>query len=207
MHSHDIHAELFYLLARRNERQGVEILRQIQRGHSPEAVLRFIKEGDIDSVVLDPRRPALNAFLVTLAHSTGSLRDVIGLARSVLGPTRTAKLPNPDDYLMLRNRIVHLPCVETVLRESSPLSDRLLLSGAANPPDKGPHPGFGRQSNPVEIEDGLGSEDDPPYRVPQAPWISITASDEAVSHLVSLFLAWINPTWRFVEQDLFLSGK
>ncbi|KAF2169515.1 hypothetical protein M409DRAFT_52055 [Zasmidium cellare ATCC 36951] len=56
----------------------------------------------------------------------------------------------------------------------------------------------------------LSTEEDqdgqPIHQVSARPWTAITTSDEAVSHLVSLFLAWMNPTWRFVEQDIFLRG-
>jgi hypothetical protein len=57
--------------------------------------------------------------------------------------------------------------------------------------------------------ENIESQDDypSPHQVPATPWTTITESDEAVSHLVSLFLAWINPNWRFVEQDLFLHGE
>jgi hypothetical protein len=49
--------------------------------------------------------------------------------------------------------------------------------------------------------------DQPPFPVPAAPWTALTTDDEAVSHLVSLFIVWINPTWRFLETDLFLMGE
>jgi hypothetical protein len=56
-------------------------------------------------------------------------------------------------------------------------------------------------------QDGTESSDTPPHQVPAAPWTTLTSDNDAVSHLVSLFLAWLNPGWRFVEADIFLRGK
>lgn len=43
----------------------------------------------------------------------------------------------------------------------------------------------------------------PTHMVTANPWPTTTSDDEAVSHLVSLFLTWTNPSWRFVEEDPF----
>ncbi|OJJ97427.1 hypothetical protein ASPACDRAFT_80335 [Aspergillus aculeatus ATCC 16872] len=53
--------------------------------------------------------------------------------------------------------------------------------------------------------------DIPVYRVPAAPWTSVTTSDDLVSHLVSLWFTWSHPFYNWVDRDLFLrdarSGK
>jgi hypothetical protein len=164
-----------------------------------------------DAALLTPdtRRRAQDAFLVALAHSTGSLRDIISLAASMLDSNAKIRLPDPVDFLVFRNRIVRLPYVKSLLHRSEQVCNELptpLLADASNPSDRDTRPGLDA-SNGWSGGDDSTSEDYPPHEVPAAPWTTITASDEAVSHLVSLFLAWINPTWRFVEEDLFLHGK
>ncbi|KAI5371147.1 hypothetical protein Slin15195_G020190 [Septoria linicola] len=94
-----------------------------------------------------------------------------------------------QDFHMFRHRIVELPRLEPLLARATLLQ---------YPPSRQP------------VDQGSGGawdyDDTPPYSVPARPWINITADDEAISHLVSVFFAWINPTWRFVEQDLFLQA-
>ena len=51
-----------------------------------------------------------------------------------------------------------------------------------------------------------GSLDGPLFWVPAAPWVTIIHNEFAVSHLISIFFATINPYWRFLEEDLFLRG-
>lgn len=205
--SHDVYAEIFYMLGHRSERHAAEILSRVRSGHDPQAVLRLAKMGDVSSVVPDPGRLALEAFLVLLAHSTGSLQDIIRVAKPALDPAKRNDLPNLQAFLEFRNRIVRLPRVEALLRRFERVSYRSLLGGATKSSDSSPQPELVTQSNPVENDDGTSGGSHTPYQVPAAPWTSVTASDEAVSHLVSLFLAWINPTWRFVEQDLFLLSE
>ena len=43
-----------------------------------------------------------------------------------------------------------------------------------------------------------------PFRVTARPWTGVTCDDEMVSHLVSLFIVWLNPPFRFVDPDEFL---
>lgn len=154
----------------------------------------------------DPHKLALEAFLINLAHSTGPLHDVVRLA---MDSTTLIQLPNPRDFNRLRNSIVHLPHLEAMLQRSSMSVGNLLLasdSGPATVPSLTARP---HKSN--ELKDGPDDapveEEYLPHYVPAAPWTNITSSDEAVSHLVSVFLTWINPTWRFVEADLFLLGR
>jgi len=50
-----------------------------------------------------------------------------------------------------------------------------------------------------------------PYTVPAKPWTTVTASDELVSHLVSLYLTWGYPFYAFFCRETFVkhmrSGK
>lgn len=195
------------MLASRSEQDAIEIFHRIRRGDNPEAIVRLMQTYDATPLTPDSRRRAHEIFLVALAHSTGSLRDIMSLAALTLDPK--IRLPDPADLLVFRNRIVRLSYVKTLLHRSEQVCNELpipLLADAPNPSDGHARPSLDASNDWAGGNDPT-SEDSPPHNVPAAPWTTITASDEAVSHLVSLFLAWINPTWRFVEEDLFLHGK
>lgn len=42
------------------------------------------------------------------------------------------------------------------------------------------------------------------YQVPARPWTEVVCDDALVSHLVSIFLIWLNPPFRFVDPLQFL---
>ncbi|RAH76607.1 hypothetical protein BO86DRAFT_404540 [Aspergillus japonicus CBS 114.51] len=46
--------------------------------------------------------------------------------------------------------------------------------------------------------------DIPVYRVPAAPWTTVTTNDELVSHLISLWLTWSHPFYNWIDKELFL---
>ncbi|OJJ95245.1 hypothetical protein ASPACDRAFT_36771 [Aspergillus aculeatus ATCC 16872] len=46
--------------------------------------------------------------------------------------------------------------------------------------------------------------DIPVYRVPAAPWTTVTKDDELVSHLISLWLTWSHPFYNWIDKELFL---
>lgn len=46
--------------------------------------------------------------------------------------------------------------------------------------------------------------DDPPIRVPAAPWTRVPIDDTAVSHLVSIYFTWHHCAYPAVDQDLFV---
>lgn len=42
------------------------------------------------------------------------------------------------------------------------------------------------------------------FKVPAAPWTSVTNDDELVSHLISLWFTWVHPFLSFIDRDLFI---
>lgn len=46
--------------------------------------------------------------------------------------------------------------------------------------------------------------DIPIYRVPAKPWTTVTDDDNLVSHLISIWLTWSHPWFRWVNRDLFI---
>lgn len=49
--------------------------------------------------------------------------------------------------------------------------------------------------------------DIPVYRIPAAPWTSVTESDDFVSHLISLWLTWSYPFYNWIDRELFVTLK
>lgn len=204
--AYDTYKELFDFIRTRNERDVSGIIRRIRSGQDPEAIVKSVATRDAAFALPDPHMIALEMFLVNLAHSTGSLQDIVRLA---MESTALIQLPGPQDFRILCNRIVHFPCMESVLRKSLGNVDSILPdseSGIA----AGPQLAIDQsetENDDYSTDDDIWSDGYPPYQVPAEPWTTLTTSDKAVSHLVSVFLTWHNPTWSFVETDLFLKGK
>jgi len=205
-HQLAIHEQLFSIIQTEDERNVAEIVRWIRSGHSADAIVQRADAGG-DFASLDPDRHALDTLLVNLAHSTGSLRQVLRLAVSVSTGIPRAEVPDPQRFRVLCNRIVHFSYVEDMLLQ---IPERLSPTSRISL-DQVRHPSSAELCHTSGVQDGylldgMDSPDVPPHHVPAAPWTTLTSDDEAVSHLISLFLAWINPGWRFVEADIFLKG-
>lgn len=193
------------MIKSRSEVDVAEIICRIRAGHSAEAIVAHANT-DNPLTISNPQRQALHTFLINLAHSTGSLRQISRLAMSVSTAYLEGLVPDPQNFRIMCNRIVRFSYVDDLLRSSQGLNpiSPLLLKGAEQSSNANAYNMITVQDHP--LQDGLNSRDDSPHQVTAAPWTTLTTDDEAVSHLVSLFLVWINPTWRFVEPDLFLQG-
>lgn len=191
---------LFDMLKTSSQRDTIAIVQGIRRGLSPEEIVTLVEREDPSPVPHDPQFTR-NALLVSLLHSTGSLQGLVKLA---LDSTAQLKIIEPQAFQKMRNSIVHLPMIQEILCDSSrhislSRSARLLGSStfaAARTAQFDPNASI-----------NAGETDHPPHHVPAFPWTTITDDDHGVSHLTSLFLSWINPTWLFVEEDLFLRGS
>ena len=193
------------MIQTQDERNAAEIVRCIRSGHAVDAIVHCANTG-VAFASLDPERHALDTLLINLVHSTGSLRQILGLGMSVSTGFSRLEVPDPQCFRLLCNRIVHFSYMENMLRTSkrlSPVFD-MLSNEIEQLPSADTHYTTTMQDEyPLNDSDSF---DVPPHQVPAAPWTTLTSDDDAVSHLISLFLAWINPGWRFVEGDLFLKG-
>lgn len=182
-------------------------MRRIRAGERAGAIVRAVTTGEDDFTQAKPQDPATRTFLITLAHSTGSIGEAVRLALSTSILDGGVPVPDLRDYEGIRHGIVRLSYVEGLLRTSQRAErtlSPLMLDQAAERPSNGSQAAL---TPTVQGQrDHIGIIDSPPHQVPAAPWTRLTTDDDAVSHLISLFLAWTNPTWRFVEADLFLSG-
>lgn len=193
------------MIQTQDERSVSEILHWIRSGHTADSIVQRANSG-VDFASLDPEKHALDTLLINLAHSTGSLRQILRLAMSVSTGFPRAEVPDPQCFRLLCNRTVHLSYMENMLRSSKRLGivPREFLDQAEQPSSAATHNTITMQDEyPGDDWDSL---DVPPHQVPAAPWTTLSSDDDAVSHLISLFLAWNNPGWRYVEADLFLKG-
>lgn len=186
-----------------------EILRDIRSGRTPKAVLDATKVPNQTSAQGDPAVLAINTFLIALAHSTGSVQDIVSLGVRTLNDSAEVPLPEPEYFHQLRHQIVYISRLEELLqnnkRKSAPQTISSTLHSTTASTNRESTAAI---SSDPQQEGTLTRQQWPaPHSVRAAPWTSISSSDEAISHLVSLFLTWINPHWRFVEEDLFLRGQ
>lgn len=198
--------QLFDMIGSASERGAAEIVQQIRAGHSAGTIVQYASTGNV-LPVSDPQQYALHTFLVNLAHSTGSLRQVARLSMSISQATLGTRLPSPEDFNMLCNRIVQFSYMDEMLRATQHVNSVpiLRLDGAGQSAIADARGSVALQSELIPRD--VGAPDDPPYRAPAVPWSNTLSDPDAVSHLISVFLVWINPTWRFVEADLFLKGN
>ncbi|KAF2724541.1 hypothetical protein K431DRAFT_300855 [Polychaeton citri CBS 116435] len=130
-------------------------------------------------------------FLTSLSQSTGSTRDILDIASTLLRTRTQTTLPTREALLPFKDCVINIETLCNIVADRE-LSRRLVgLEGPILP----------RHAPSLD-----GSYNGPPFWVPASPWTGIANSDFTVSHLVSLFLAYVNPFWRFVEVDLFIAA-
>jgi hypothetical protein len=54
------------------------------------------------------------------------------------------------------------------------------------------------------ILDAQRASVEPLFRLPAAPWTTVTDDDEHVSHLISLWFTWVHPFYYWIDRELFL---
>ncbi|KAF2217846.1 hypothetical protein CERZMDRAFT_92489 [Cercospora zeae-maydis SCOH1-5] len=175
--------QLYDILAGEDEAKAIEVFQRIRKGDDVDSLLAYLQHGAIhqsNSAALDDVLRRL--FLFNLVESTATLEEVASTSRSVLANKRVS-LPSADVYENLQDRIVTLDHMSGFLTDAN-------AAGAI----EGPKP-------PFEENESAG----PPYWVPAQPWLPNTCDKEA-SHLLSLFFAYPNLCWRFVEIKSFLKA-
>ncbi|KAK4495298.1 hypothetical protein PRZ48_013628 [Zasmidium cellare] len=98
--------------------------------------------------------------------------------------TTKLDLPSREALKPLRDTIVSLEALTGLIANSNSSIPRAIPYNALD-----------------EVE-----EEQPLFWIPAQKWTTIEISDWAMSHLVSVFLVFLNPYFRYVEQDLFLQA-
>lgn len=208
MRAHDAYKDFVRLVARESEgnagSNAAEMFRQLSRGQSPESVLGSKEPAKLVFSMLDPNRTVWEAFLTSLAISAGSLSAIATIAQD-----SSAEVQGTIDLLAFRDRTVHVQSVERLTRASTLRGMRVsaLLNGIPAVLARQDTLLISARHELVGCVQWNDRNLKSPHEVPAIPWTRLTTSNAAISHLVSVFLAWLNPTWRLIVPDLFLGGE
>lgn len=162
---------------------------RIRQGQSPASLLQYIQTQLYQQPAQVYEQQLRQQFLLRLVQSTAPMDRLVDVASRVFNERTRFALPAEEAYRPLRDRIITLETLGGILKTVNPNAGAI-ESGETH-------------SDPTALPPS-GSYDGPIFWVNARPWTNLTTNDEAVSHLVSMFLTLFNPFWRFVEEDLFL---
>ena len=188
-----------------NPRKSAEIVQRIRYGQDFSHILKQMHHGDmLLQKSLNSQQHARQVFLSNLMGTNASFDDLVDFMAHSIVTTTNVHIPNASVFRQLRGQQVGLDTLRELVGIPAPqrriaISDLLSDGNASSPPSKD----AGTRSTPSGHQDDQTTE--PPFKVPAKPWTNL-ADDELVSHLISIFLEWINPCWRAVEQDLFVEA-
>lgn len=174
--------QLFDVLAGDDEARAHDIFARIRRGENLGSLFDLIQHGGVPNPqpsTLDQRLRRI--FLFSLIESNATLHQVADTAIAFMANTKI-NIPSADAYDPLRDRRVTLDGLSDLLTDAN------LREGAQ------------RSQTMLAIENVQRA---PIHWVPAQPWLPGT-SDQEASHLISLFLSFLNHSWRFVEPLPFL---
>ncbi|KAF2721038.1 hypothetical protein K431DRAFT_84247 [Polychaeton citri CBS 116435] len=185
----DEYHEVYSQILGGSESQALNIVHRIRKGEQLDSILRYPQRVSVEETIpaTYERRQKQN-FLVNLSQSTGSLHEVVDLASSVFSPLTGISLPDQREFQQLKDSLMTIKVLSDIVADTK-------RDGQLVGPSRTPRPH-------AHIPDG--SHDGPIFWVPALPWTTLIESSYAVSHIISIFLVYINPYWRFVEEDLFL---
>jgi hypothetical protein len=208
--SHNACLEIFQQLKAGSEQDTWRLINLIRSGLDPAAALRAYDTSTCNSTSQEPWHVVANALLLTVAHSTASLQEVTSYAKLVLNSSESSFAITMNTICRFRHHIVRSPDLRRCMLEMKRSDhEQANVFRASAELTRNPQSWHGNDAEhgtdvPDNVYRGVPT---PPQAVTALPWTSVVDSDEAVSHLISVFLAWVNPTWRFVEADLFLRGR
>ena len=182
--------ELFDHLRGQSDENALSVVRSLRSNVPLESILgsiRRTREGT--SKELQHSRALQYRVLSILTQSAVSLRQLLELVDKVPPPKSLPTHSWERAIDILQGRPAVTPALlGSLLQPNSP--SKLLTNGSSE-----------SQGRPV------GPYKGPTFWVPAQPWLSPGENDDAsVSHMVSVFLGYVNPFYRFVEEDLFLAG-
>lgn len=192
----DVYRQLYNVIRKADDHTAQAIYQRIRADRSPDSVWRFVQTGSIAQPGrLHEQRLRMN-FVKLLAQSTLPLRDLADVATHVLSSESRINIPQGDAYLGLRDRLISVDVLAGALKDANPDKRGLVDFGTEETHPRGLH----------ASTESVAEPEGPIFWVPASPWTSLTANDEAVSHLVSMYLTFVNPYWHGVEHDIFLKA-
>lgn len=203
---HNSLKSLFETLASADSQKGLEIHNRIRSGQSPETILQQMRHGDMMiQTRLNSERHAQHVLLSSLMQSNASFDDMVDFIAFSVVRNPNARLPNAALLRQLRGQQTDLKGIRNLLGYTQPPPQRRIAIADLLSDQTSSSSESGRSSmDEPENEDISKTPMEPPFRVPAKPWTTLTDDDGFVSHLISLFLEWVNPFFRPLEEDLFI---
>lgn len=206
---HDELRSLFKIIATSNVQKSLEIHNRIRAGQSPEIILQQLKHGDllIQTKINSPKH-VRHVLLSSLMQTNASFDDMVEFIGLTVAQTPGVPAPTAALLRQLRGQQTDLRGLRKLLGHTQPplpqrriaISD--LLSDQGSQPFATAYP----ISTKPEPDNHIETPRDPIYKVPAKPWTRLTDDDDLVSHLISLYLEWVNPFFRVLEEDLFIKA-
>ncbi|THW69905.1 hypothetical protein D6D25_00779 [Aureobasidium pullulans] len=203
---HNSLKSLFGILASADSQKSLEIHNRIRSGQSPETILQQMRHGDMMiQTRLNSERHAQHVLLSSLMQSNASFDDMVDFIAFSVARNPNARLPNAALLRQLRGQQTDLKGIRNLLGYTQPPPQRRIAIADLLSDQTSSSSESGRSSmDEPDNEDISKTPMEPPFRVPAKPWTTLTDDDEFVSHLISLFLEWVNPFFRPLEEDLFI---
>lgn len=176
--------QLYDDLSGTDHSKATEIFQRIRAGEDVESLVKHIQHGSVqqDEISYDTKLRRL--FLSSLIQSTASLKEVATTASGVLLNSRIV-VPPLQAYESLQDRVVTLEKMSSLVSDSNPMA---AIEGPSH---------YAKVTAKTEHIHVLW--------VPAEPWVE-GLNDEAMSHMISFFFSFLNPYWRYVEEEFFLES-
>lgn len=171
-------------LASADSFKAIEIFQRIRAGEDVESLVKHVQHGSVQQGRISYDTKLRQLFLSSLIQSTASLKDVATAASGVFLNSRIV-IPPIQAYENLQDRVVTLEKMCSLISDSNPTTAIESPSHYAKVTAKTEHTHV--------------------IWVPADPWID-GLDDEAMSHMISFFFSFLNPYWRYVEEETFLES-
>lgn len=188
-HAHAQNERLHSLLLDSDEDHAIAILRRFRSGELISSILQ--SPHVTDKLSASHERTMRQELLHTIFKSTAPLDQIAAFSKKLVTTGPRMYLPALAVTKPLQDCIVTLETLASIFD-----ADAAVV-------------GDGRAKSDTTEDVGAAerlSQLLPKYSLRASPWTQVPISDAAFSHLISLFLAFVNPYWRLVEKDEFLSA-
>jgi hypothetical protein len=206
---HDELRTLFEIIATANIQKSLEIHNRIRAGQSPEIILQQLRHGDmlIQTKINSPKH-VRHVLLSSLMQTNASFDDMVGFIGLTVGNAPGNPAPTAALLRQLRGQQTDLTRLRDLLGHSQPPLPQRRIAISDLLSDNGSRPSVTVNHNPTKSEPEECDQEPrtPLYKVPAKPWTRLTDDDDLVSHLISLYLEWVNPFFRVLEEDLFIEA-
>jgi hypothetical protein len=188
-HAHAQNERLQSLLLESEEDHAIAILRRFRSGESIRSILQ--SPHVTNKLNASHERMIRQELLHTIFKSTAPLDQIVAFSKKLVTAGPRMYVPGLSVLKPLQDCIITLETLTSIFDADAAVADD------------------GRAESGITDDAGTAEQRSPllpKYSLRASPWTHVSISDAAFSHLISLFLAFVNPYWRFVEKDEFLAA-